>query len=62
MLWYCLILSVLLGQAWCQTDLTNAEKQTILNEHNRLRGLVSPTATNMQKMVSSDIGIVVLGY
>jgi len=34
-------------------ELSETEKQIILNEHNRLRSLVSPTAANMQAMVSS---------
>ena len=52
MLRYCLLVSVVVGHALCQTGLSSTDSQTILNEHNRLRGLVSPTATNMQRMVS----------
>ena len=33
-------------------QLTRSEKQNILDAHNRLRGQVSPTASNMAKMVS----------
>ena len=62
MLRYCLLVSVVLGHALCQSGLSSTEKQTILNEHNKRRGLVSPTAANMKRMVSPDLGIAVLGY
>ena len=34
-----------------QTGLTQADKQDILNRHNSLRGQVSPSASNMERMV-----------
>ncbi len=53
-----MLLLVLFGAALSQTELSVADKQTILNEHNRLRGMVSPTVANMLRMVSlSDGGI-----
>ncbi len=34
-----------------QTGLTQADKQDILDRHNSLRGQVSPSASNMERMV-----------
>ena len=34
-----------------ETELSESEKQDILDAHNRLRGEVNPTASNMQRMV-----------
>ena len=41
----------------CQAEaaLSQGEKDTLLNEHNYLRGQVNPPATNMKKMVSPYI-------
>ena len=57
MLWCLLFLvsSLSLGPVFSQTGLSASEKQTILNEHNRLRELVSPTAANMQRMVGTNL-------
>ncbi len=52
MMYIILLLLALFGAALSQTSLSAADKQTILNEHNRLRGMVSPTAANMLRMVS----------
>ncbi len=41
----------LFGAALSQAELSAADKQTILGEHNRLRGMVSPAAANMLRMV-----------
>ena len=46
-----LYLSSLIAQAMCQSGLTETEKQAILDEHNKLRGRVNPTASNMERMV-----------
>ena len=44
-------LSFLMAEvAFCQ--LTESEKEEILNEHNRLRGIVTPTASNMERLVT----------
>ncbi len=43
---------IFVGEALSQTELSSADKQTTLDEHNRLRGMVSPTAANMLRMVS----------
>ena len=50
-----LVSSLSLGPVFSQTGLSASEKQTILNEHNRLRGLVRPTAANMQRMVGTNL-------
>ena len=42
---------VLLAPGECQ--LTPGEEQEILDTHNMLRGMVSPTAANMERMVSN---------
>ena len=44
----------LLGPILSQTELTDEDKQIILNYHNTLRGMVSPTAANMLEMVSYE--------
>ena len=36
----------------CQTSLSSQDQQELLNVHNHYRGLVSPTASNMETMVS----------
>ena len=46
-------LLLLLGVAHAQTPLSKEDKQEILDAHNRLRGMVDPPATNMERMVSS---------
>ena len=38
---------VLIKEGICQTGLSNANKQDILNAHNNLRGQVSPSASNI---------------
>ena len=43
--------SVLLLPAVCQAELTRADQQVILDEHNDLRMNVMPTASNMEMMV-----------
>ncbi len=43
---------IFVGEALSQTELSSADKQATLDEHNRLRGMVSPTAANMLRMVS----------
>ena len=48
----------------CQTSLSSQDQQELLNAHNHYRGLVNPTASNMQRMVrlwrywqiSNDVG------
>ena len=45
----------LIALVMSQTQLTDEDKQAILNYHNTLRGIVSPTATNMQLMVRYDL-------
>ena len=51
------LLCLLVVNVASQTNLTDEDKETILNEHNRLRGIVSPTASNMQRMVSDPYSI-----
>ena len=46
-----LLSGLLMRQAKCQVGLTNEGKQQILDELNRLRGLVNPTAANMRRLV-----------
>ena len=46
-----LLSCVLFEGVLCQTGLTGADKQAILDAHNTLRGQVSPSASNMEKMV-----------
>ena len=46
------VLLLMSGLAKCQTGLSSADMQQILDEHNRLRGLVNPTAANMERMVN----------
>jgi len=48
---YILFVWTILGPALSQTILSECDKETLLNEHNRLRGLVRPTAANMRRMV-----------
>ena len=43
----------LLHLATC--ELSNKEKEVLLNEHNKLRGMVDPPAANMETMVSQII-------
>ena len=43
---------VLLSVTHAQMSLSEADKQELLDAHNRLRGMVSPLATNMERMVS----------
>ena len=38
-------------ESWCQTSLSSQDQQELLNAHNHYRGLVNPTASNMQRMV-----------
>ena len=49
-----LVLSCLLAAEGVmgQTRLSESDKQSILDAHNRLRGMVNPSASNMQIMVS----------
>lgn len=35
-----------------QTSLSNQDQQELLNAHNHFRGIVNPTASNMERMVS----------
>ena len=37
--------------ASCQTGLSDRDKQELLNAHNHFRGIVDPTASNMEEMV-----------
>ena len=43
---------LLLSVAHAQMSLSEADKQELLDAHNRLRGMVNPLATNMERMVS----------
>ena len=44
----------LLASGLCQTELTDADKQTILDAHNRYRSNVDdPSAANMERMVKN---------
>ena len=45
----------LIALVMSQTQLTDEDKQAILKFHNTLRGIVSPTATNMLLMVRHDL-------
>lgn len=39
-------------QALCQTSLSSQDQQELLNAHNHYRSIVSPSASNMERMVS----------
>ena len=39
-------------QAMCQTSLSSQDQQELLNAHNHYRSIVSPSASNMERMVS----------
>ena len=39
-------------QALCQTSLSSQDQQKLLNAHNHYRSIVSPSASNMERMVS----------
>ena len=39
----------------CQTSLSSSDKEELLLAHNYFRSIVSPTAANMQRMVSWNI-------
>ena len=43
--------SLLLNQASGQTSLSSQDQQELLNAHNHFRGIVDPTASNMERMV-----------
>lgn len=45
LLWYPFTVSA-------QTSLSNQDQQEVLNAHNHFRGIVNPTASNMERMVS----------
>ena len=47
-----LCLALLYGQVSCQTGLTSQDRQELLDAHNHYRGIVSPTASNMERMVT----------
>ena len=57
LLWSVLVLALCLGcvveEVVCQTELTADDKLEILNAHNNFRGMVTPTAANMERMVSN---------
>ena len=36
---------------FCQSGLSNREKQELLDAHNHFRGIVDPPASNMEEMV-----------
>ena len=40
-----------------QTGLTESDQQDILDMHNQLRGIVNPTASNMETMVSAQLDL-----
>ena len=44
--------SLLLYRAAGQTSLSSEDQQELLNAHNHFRGIVSPHASNMERMVS----------
>ena len=46
-----LLSCVLFEGVLCQTGLTDADEQEILDAHNSFRGQVSPSAANMERMV-----------
>ena len=52
---FALVLSLgcLTVEVVCQTGLSQSDKQDILVAHNDLRGMVNPSASNMQIMVSN---------
>ena len=50
--WIAVVLVVVVSDVSGQDRLTESEKQAILDRHNTLRGQVSPTASDMTKMVS----------
>ena len=43
--------SLLLYRAAGQTSLSSEDQQELLNAHNHFRGIVSPPASNMERMV-----------
>ena len=45
LLWYPLTVSA-------QTSLSSQDQQELLNAHNHFRGIVNPSASNMERMVS----------
>ena len=47
-----LLLAVCLGSAHAGGGLSESDRQSILDAHNRFRGMVNPTASNMQEMAS----------
>ena len=49
--WGILFLALGAGVVLCQDSLSMADEEEILNLHNFLRGMVNPTATNMEQMV-----------
>ena len=46
---------LLLGRVNGQTGLSESDKQTVLTAHNQFRGMVSPTASNMERMVNYSV-------
>ena len=47
---YCFI-----HESSCQTSLSNQDQQELLDAHNHYRGIVTPTASDMQTMVTVSI-------
>ena len=43
----------ILGQVFCEARITPDERKEIVHVHNKLRSSVTPSASNMQKLVSS---------
>ena len=46
-----------LSETFCLAKITPAERNEIVNLHNNLRASVTPSASNMEKMVSAIIRI-----
>ena len=51
MFWHATFFFSFLGSVFSQTNLSAWDRENLLGEHNRLCGMVNPTATNMQRMV-----------
>lgn len=49
---------MLCSWADCQTKLTTSDEEELLNAHHYFRGRVNPLATNMERMVRTQIKFV----
>ena len=55
-----ILCSLLLNQVSAQTGLSAQDQQELLDAHNHFRGIVNPTASNMETMVVAIIIIILI--